>query len=196
MGAGQQALLGTGAAGGGGVANVTDDFNRADNASSLGTASDGIHSWTAQTGTWGINSNQGYCPTLSAGAGVATVDYGARDCTVQVTIKTLGGNWGFYVAYEGAADLIWVRYEGTFSRIKVTLLRTGFASFDLINVSGAWSANDILKFNLTGNTVTLYKNGASIGSQTDARVADATGTLHGLYTSSTAVRFDDFSIVP
>jgi hypothetical protein len=180
----------------GGFSDVTDNFDRADSTTTLGTASDGIHAWTPQVGTWGINTNQAYCPTLSSGSGVATVNYGARACTMQVTIKTLGGNWGFFMAHEGPADVIWCRYEGTFSRVKVSLLRTGFATVDLINVSGAWSANDVMKLNLAGNTVTLYKNGASIGNSTDARLADATGVDHGLFTSSTAARFDDFSITP
>lgn len=180
----------------GGVSNVTDDFNRADSTTSLGTASDGVHAWTAQLGTWGINSNQGYCPTLSGGGGRATVNYGARDCTLQFTTKVAASNWGATLAYESATDNIRVRYETAFTRIKLTLNRNGFASVDLINVPGAWANNDVLKVVLTGNSATVFKNGSSIGTITDARLADATGTEHGLYTESTASRFEDLSITP
>ena len=184
----------------GGVSNVTDDFNRADNASSMGTASDGVHVWTAETGTWGISSNQGYCPTLSGGLGYATVDYGARNCTLQFTIATVGRPFGAILGWEGtAADMIRIRCEiiATVHRLTIQLFRTGEVTLPLNTVDGiVWANGDVMKVVLSGQTVDVLRNGVSVANANDARVNDITGTEHGLYAASTAARFENFSIVP
>lgn len=183
-----------------GPSNVTDDFNRADNASLLGTASDGVHAWTAETGTWGVQSNQGYCPTLSGGLGYATVDYGARDCTLQVTIPTVNRPFGVILGWEGtAADVIRIRcfIIATVHRIQIQLFRTGQSNLNLGTVDGTvWANGDVMKVVVSGSTVSVYRNNVLVTSATDARFNDITGTKHGLYTEITTVRFDDLSIAP
>lgn len=187
-------------ASGGGVTNVTDNFNRADDASSMGTASDGVHVWTAHTGTWGISSNQAYCPTLSGGLGYATVDYGARDCTLQVTIPTVNRPFGVVLAWEGtAADTIRIRcfIIATVHRIQIQLFETGQTSLNFGTVDGVvWANGDVMKVVLSGSTVSVYRNNVLVTSATDARFTHSSGTRHGLYTEITTVRFDDFSITP
>lgn len=184
----------------GGVSDVTDTFNRADDASSLGTASDGVHLWTAETGTWGITSNTGYCPTLSGGLGYATVDYGARDCTLQVTISTVNRPFGVILGWEGtAADVIRIRcfIIATVHRIQIQLFRTGQTGLNFGTVDGTvWANDDVMKVVLSGSSVSVYRNNVLLTSATDARFNDITGTKHGLYTEITTVRFEDFSITP
>ena len=66
------------------VTRASDTFTRADSTTTLGTAETG-GAWTAHVGTWGISSNQAYCPT-SAGLNIATVDTGYSDGFVTVTV--------------------------------------------------------------------------------------------------------------
>jgi hypothetical protein len=54
------------------AANVTDTFNRS-NASSLGTCSNGVASWTATTGSWSISSNQVTSATSTSSYPLATI---------------------------------------------------------------------------------------------------------------------------
>ena len=185
----------------GGVSDVTDNFNRADSTTTLGTASDGVHVWTPETGTWGISSNQGYCPTLSGGLGYATVDYGARNCTLQFMIATVGRPFGAILGWEGtAADMIRIRCEiiATVHRLTIQLFRTGQTSLNFGTIDGiVWADGDVMKVVLSGQTVTVFRNGVSVTSANDSRFNDITGTKHGLYASTvTTARFEDFSITP
>lgn len=197
MGAGQQALMAT-AVPGGGITDVTDDFNRTDSAVSLGTSTSG-HLWTAQVGTWGINSNQGYCPTLSAGIGDATVDYGSIDCTLEVTFSTVARPMGVVLRWEDSSNYIRVRIRiiATVHRTEMHVINGGIQGANLISVDGVvWASGDVMKVVVSGQSLEVFRNGSSIGSITHTQVDDVTGTNHGIYTESTASRFDDFSITP
>ncbi|SRR6266852_1806721 len=71
---------------------VTDTFDRADSAVTMGTASDGIHAWTAGDGVWGISSNKAYTVTpgsihTGGETSFVTVNYGSPDAVIQVTIS-------------------------------------------------------------------------------------------------------------
>lgn len=181
-----------------GTPDVTDNFNRTDSTTTLGTASDGIHPWTAHVGTWGINTNQAYCPTLSGGLGHATCDYGARDCTTQVTFATVARPMGMAVGYADSNNYLRIRIRiiATVHRIEIHTVIAG-VFVQLTSADGTtWVDTDIMKVILgPGNSVDVHRNGASLISSTDAGLASIIGTRHGLYTESTSSRFDDFSIV-
>src|SRR5262245_57529908 len=68
---------------------AADSFNRADNASSLGST-DGAGlldpvAWIPQLGTWGISSNQAYKSGGSSAEQSAVIDAGTADVIVEVT---------------------------------------------------------------------------------------------------------------
>lgn len=183
-----------------GVTDVTDDFNRADSAVSLGTSTSG-HAWTADLGTWGISSNTAYCPTLSGGTGRATVNYGARDCTLEVTISTVQRPFGLVMGYAGdPLTQIQVRCFIIIGihRTQFILLRNGESSLNLLTVDGeVWADGDVLGAELAGSTFKLFRNGVQIGTTVnDSRINDIVGTNHGLRAEITTVRFDNFSITP
>jgi hypothetical protein len=158
--------------------------------------SDGLHSWTAQLGTWGISSNQAYCPTLSGGAGIATVEYGDRDCTAEVTISTKTNNaQGLALAFTDIGNYFRVYFHVIVgvNRTRVEALGTSYFSV----VDGIpWASGDVLKVVLSGNSFQVFRNGSLVMSGTDSRIGNNAGTKQGLYVSNIATRFDDFSIVP
>lgn len=56
--------------GGGGTITRTDNFNRADDSTGIGTPSDGGSAWIARAGHWGISANEAY-PVIGSSAGIA-----------------------------------------------------------------------------------------------------------------------------
>src|SRR5690349_20217898 len=75
------------------MTNRTDDFNRADNASALGTPSDSGGGWTVGAGTYGINGNKAY---ESAGSSLTAcwLEASISDCDVQATLSTVSAALG------------------------------------------------------------------------------------------------------
>lgn len=182
----------------GGIPNVTDDFNRTDSAVSLGTSTSG-HLWTAQVGTGGISSNQAYFPVLSGGVAYATVPYGSVDCTLEVTFSTVARPMGVNLRWEDSSNFIRVRIRviATIHRTEMHVINGGIQGANLISVDGVvWGNGDVMRVILSGQSLNVLRNGSSIGSITHTQVDDVTGTNHGIYTESTASRFDDFSITP
>lgn len=172
----------------------SDDFNRADNSSSLGTSSSG-HVWSAENGTWGISSNQAHMNTSTANA-VAVVESGVADCTVQVTLAALAGfrpgltfrfvddsNYWVWYRVTTTSYQCWKRVSGTFTLMHDA---TGLTVAD----------GDVIKVVLSGTSIALYHQGSlitTLTSQTDHQTA----TKHGMYSEiglPTNTRWDDFSV--
>jgi hypothetical protein len=107
-----------------------DNFNRANSASTLGGAVVG-GSWTANTGTWGISSNQAYLPT-EAGNSVATLNAGKTLSYVAASITAVSSNnapglmvqwldathwiYGFIDLTDGGMQ-VWQNNGGSFSQL-------------------------------------------------------------------------------
>lgn len=74
------------------ASSITDDFNRTD-ASSLGTTSNGVTSWTATSGSWGITSNQATTSTAASSYPVATVTsaLGVSDYELRIDVPSGAG---------------------------------------------------------------------------------------------------------
>ena len=71
---------------------IRDNFNRS-NASSLGTTSNQVDTWTATTGSWAIASNRATTSTAAASYPLATIETvsGSSDVDVRVDIPTGAG---------------------------------------------------------------------------------------------------------
>lgn len=170
----------------------SDNFNRADTTSGLGTPSDGGSAWVALSGVWGISSNQAY---ESAGGphSVAVLDSGTADVTVQMTLTAVGGNNAGVVARASDDNnyLLLAIYGGN----TLEIYRRDAGSFVslLAPVTSAYAAGDVFKLTVNGTSVTAYQNGVSKGTVTSA--FNQTATKHGLRShQSIAHRFDDFSV--
>ncbi len=176
------------------MASRTDTFNRADSASALGTPSDGGSAWVAQSGTWGISSNQGYDVT-GGSQETAVLEASASDVDVQVTLVLAGNSEGLIARSAGDNDYLLFVFQ-TSSNELYLYKRVGGSFTDLNGgaVSSTITSTDVFKLSVSGSTVNCYQNGVlKIGPITTT--AGQTNTKHGLRAhSSSGARFDTFSI--
>jgi hypothetical protein len=169
----------------------SDNFNRADTTSAIGTPSDAGSAWVQQSGTWGISSNQAY-ESASTVQASCVLEANAANVSVQATIATLSAAVG--IVARAADDnnylvativptqaILYKRVAGSFIQLGATFV-------------GAFSNGDVIKLVVdSGNNITVYQNGVSIITATDS--AGSTNTKHGLRANADLTsRFDNFSI--
>lgn len=169
----------------------SDDYNRADSATTLNTSSSG-HAWTALAGTWGITSNAGYLPS---GANESVAYLEASDADVTIEVKCTGTSLSRQGLAFRVVDinnfLIWYFIGGNIQCWKQ--VANGWTQIASAAVTAA--QNDIIKVVLSGTSIDLYHNGSLKASITES--AHQTATKHGMYWEvggSAAVRWDDFSV--
>jgi hypothetical protein len=175
------------------VTNVTDSFNRADSAVSLGTADSG-QTWTALTGTWGISSNKAYLVT-HVNQDTAYIDNALSDCAVQVTFNPVAANNSRLVfRLTDASNFHFVQSEGG-STYKHYKYESG--GFTQLGSYATTPANgDVLKVVLNGSSIDTYLNGTVRISVSNS--FNSTATKHGIGGANgtpTAERWEDFSAV-
>lgn len=172
------------------MTNRTDNFNRADNSASLGTPSDGGGAWTAGTGTWGVNSNQGYCSTSTALA-VATLEASVSNVEVQGTASVINSDIGVVARFANTSNYLMADFLGATS---TRLFKNVAGSFTSLGSGSAGSNGDVIVLRCdSGNNLTVKVNGVSRITATDS--AGSTNTKHGIRThNDTVARIDDFSI--
>lgn len=175
---------------GGFATDRTDNFNRTDSALSINSPSDGGSNWTIPTATavWGISSNTAYAP-VSVSQDIVVLESSVSDVDVQMTLVTKGTDTGIIARETDDNNYLLVTTSGSNS-----IYRRDTGSFVLLGTfSMAVSNNDVMKFSVSGTSLTIYQNGASRGTATSS--FNQTATKHGLRTNSdTAARFDTFSI--
>lgn len=170
--------------------NRSDDFNRADNASTMGTPSDAGSDWTYPAGTWGIFSNIGY----NAGAdnpGVAALEASAADATVGATLTVFNmsaglafrigdvNNFWFLRGHSGSGYQLWKRVAGSYTQIGSNV--------------GTPANGDVLEVTCSGNSITAKVNSSTTHNTTDSALA--ANTQHGIMSfTDNMTRFEDFSI--
>jgi hypothetical protein len=179
------------------VANRSDNFNRADSATALGTPSDGGSDWVAGSGTWGISSNQAYC--VSAGGGIvrAYLEASVANVDVSVTFAVVQANvTGLLFRYADEANN-WVVYnDGSAWRL---LLRTGGSDHtDPNNYAVAAANGDVVRVVASGSgagAIQVYINGTLRITSSQFETFGATATKHGLWCNfSTGSRWDNFTL--
>lgn len=183
---------------------ITDAFTRADDATGLGTSSEGW-SWSAalENTTLGITSNKASSGTTASGNGVvraesdlsgsdhytqaviqASVDTGGKDLSV-LTRFVVGALTHYFFHAKVAADQVelYKRVAGTYTQLGSSVAATMAAATDYT-----------LKGESNGSTQTLYLDGASKISQTDTAIAGNTraGLRWSIDTTSGTVTFDSF----
>jgi len=159
-----------------------DRFNRANDALLLGTSEIG-GAWSALAGTWGISGNSAYL-AARVGDSVAALEVGNVNHTVFVDVtpgNSLGqpallgrvvdaaNYWLLLPGQQGSSPQtlsIWKKVAGVFTNLATYNLPAGQAY-----VIGQPSRIG-LKF--SGNVVTAYINGVTLGSVTDAALNTAT----------------------
>lgn len=170
----------------------SDNFNRADNASVVGVASDGLSGWVAGFGTWGIAGNALYNSNAASNAVLTLESTDVTAGSVQLT-QTVAGNFGGLVArYTDGNNYFNLRSNSgggwVFQR------RQGGSWTSLGTLAGTNAAGDVLRIEFSGSTVRAFANGVQVGSD-DTTGLNTTATRHGVYASGDSTsRFDDFSI--
>lgn len=183
---------------GGGV-SITDTFTRADSTTSMGTTTTGSKTWTNLDGTWGIDTNKGYC-VLGPGGGLAkaTVDATIADCTMSAVITSSGTpNCGFVLRATDASNCYLVEVgPGASYAPKIYKVVGGTTTAIATGTAVTFASGDTLSVVLAGTSITVKRNGTTVASVTDSTFT--TQTKHGFYVYAPSVaglpRFDDFSL--
>lgn len=168
---------------------VFDNFDRADNPTSLGVADTG-HVWSG-SGTWGIQNNNAKHFTGS-GRQFIYVDSGVSDCAVSVIMADIF-NQSARFAFRATdnSNNYHVLANGTqynLSRNEAGVI-TNIGTIPLAPVDG-----DRIKVVLSGDTMTVFINDVQ-KLQVTGQTFNLTATKHGLGTFGTDTdTFDAFSV--
>lgn len=172
---------------------VIDDFNRADNPTSLGA------NWSAfplgGSSRHGITSNQANVQGTGYHADYWNPSTFGPDTECYVTIKA-GGEREMYVrtAQEssGATCDCYSTYGGNSGSPAWGIYQYTNGGFTLLGATFAMTltTNDVLGLEVIGNTITVYKNGASVASRTDSTWAGVSGHI-GFTTGNIAAAATD-----
>lgn len=177
------------------MTNRTDNFNRADSATTIDSPSDGGGNYTiGGGGLFGISSNQGYDPATVAFQDQAVLESSVTAVETQVTISSSsGGGTGVINRYADTNNWIGGIWD---SNSTLTLYKRVGGSYTVIQSTGSltFSANDVMKLRSDSSDLhTLTQNGVSRCSGTEA--AGSTNTKHGIFCDgTTSRRFEDLSI--
>lgn len=172
-----------------------DAFNRADSASSLGTTDIGGLTWVADVGTWGISGKQAYLVTSSGGGpNAAYLDVGTADVVITCTIAAWQTNdfHRIICRYTDISNHILLQLSNgkyqLYKRVTTTYTQLGSDS------AASVAAGDVVRLLANGNNFTVYVNGVSQITATDA--FNNTVTKHGISVGANATtpRFTNFSI--
>lgn len=168
---------------------ITDSFNRADNASSLGSTDTG-QAWT-DNGTFGISTNQMY-RTSTVDGELAWITAGVTDMTTSITVSAFGGQTGAVARMTDTSNF-YLAHVATGGQVTIyKCVAGGFTQ--LATTATAFTTGDVLGLKVAGTQITSLRNGATIDSVSDSALT--TGTLAGVRAGNTSTtwRIDAFSV--
>lgn len=149
---------------------ATDNFTRADSPSSLGSAVAG-GAWTAQNGTWGIQTNKAYTTTPSQ-QNVATLGAIATgDGLLSMTLSTTGDGGPVFRFTNTSNYFYYSNSSGKLGQFKAG------AESALVTTSGG-SNGDVIAVELLGPNINIYRNGTLLISY--ATAFNQSATIHGM----------------
>lgn len=180
------------AAGGGGVL-VTDSFDRADDASSLGNADTG-QTWQVH-GTGSILTNRARFAALGSSptAGLAWIHSGSGDGVVEITFSTVN-NFGLLVFRLSDVNN-YLAFEGTGGVGQRVIKREAGTVGSVVVFGGSVVAGDVITIALNGTAIDVEKNGSGLGSTSSSFNQTADGHGFGCH-GNVGHRWDDFSYTP
>lgn len=190
--------------GGGSVSSTTggtgrtDNFTRADSATTINPPSDGGTNWALDTAaTWGISSNQGYTAVTSgSNQDIIVLQSSASDVTVQVTLSVVDGTTDAGLVAREVDSNNYLMLITTRASTNLRLFKNVAGTLTQLGSTVSYTAanGDVLKLTVSGTSITGYVNSVSQIAVTDS--AGQTNTRHGLRTfNEIATRFSAFSIV-
>ena len=171
------------------ITYVFDDFNRANNQSSLGNAITG-QPWMVQLDTWGILNNQAYLASSSAQSTAGIDSLHADDIAVQVTFSVNSHEQRLIFRYGGIANHWYVRGFGTnYELVKfVSNSPVPMGTFTTTPVGG-----DVIRVELVGSNIVIKVNGNIAITANDS--FNQSATIHGLGSlTNNTPQWDNFSV--
>lgn len=177
------------------IVPITDDFNRADNSTTLGTAPTG-QAWEVLTSgtTFGISSNRASKTATGTDVeGVAVLETGRSDVDISITVAAVGGGLGPVFRATDAQNC-WVVDGGNGHKLYKRV--GGSFGTPLGTVATAAAVGDVVRVIASGNTISASVNGGTPLVVTDS--FNQTATKHGIRISGTGAptgRLDNLSIV-
>lgn len=183
------------------MALITDNFTRADSATSLGSSSEGW-SWAVNSGTGGIKINLGSNKSSTATLlrARAEIDLGSSDNWAQAVYAHGAANaanqFGVCVRFDSASDTCYqfsMREDGLNTRIFKVVAGTQTALTTATTT--ALAVGDVIRLEAIGTTINAYRNGTLIATVTDSTIT--TGKRAGVYAVQSSglvdnVQFDNF----
>ncbi|MBL7632607.1 RHS repeat protein, partial [Frankia sp. CN6] len=154
-------------------------FTGANSASSLGVADTG-ESWQVLSGTWGVNGNNAYLVSGSAGVAVMPAP---SDGMVRFTAPVAQNHLGVAFRVQDAGNL-WTLTTEPGSNALILAKRVGGVVTTVATYAGACcAAADVYAVRMAGSVLTVYRNDRVVGSVTDSQFS--TATRAGLYALNT-----------
>lgn len=185
---------------------VTDTFDRANNALTMGSADTG-QIWVPQLGSvWGISSNLAYTSTsgVIVGAGVSSgitvVDALVHNVIAQVTATAINNGASLVGWYVDDSNYLSFHYRGDFNIWTYYEITGGFQTdIHFFNFGSPPPApGDVLRMELCDVPVpqiALYQNGLELFAANITHPTPFVGaTKYGLGTNNTNVGFNDFTV--
>lgn len=173
------------------MANRSEDFTKADSASTVNPASDGGANPSALVGTWGIASNHGYNPGADSGA-LLVWESSASTVDVQFTLTGETNDAGVVAMCSDASNFLLWRVNNSTSHDLYQQVAGSYTA--LATGLGAYSGTDVLKLSVSGTTAVARVNGTTLTTQSFS-AALASNTKHGLrFSSDSNSRASAFSV--
>lgn len=169
---------------------ITDDFDRANNAS-LGSSPEGW-SW-AELGdsTLSINSNQVF-QSNGDNDGVARAESDLSSADHYAQIVAVVGTPCPCVRFDAASLTYYLGAIRTDLAVRMLYKRVSSTYTQLALDTVANAANDVVKLDVAGSTLTLYRNGVSVLSITDSSISAGIRTGIANLAGFDDLRGDDF----
>lgn len=187
---------------------INDTFDRADNNTTLGTATSG-QAWTAVSGTWGISNNEGYCVSDASGNKAILPTVGTGDyttlCTVRGDMDPAGNNFrraAVMVRYIDALNFLYVFLDNG----NVFLSKTSAGSSSFLQTASQTTVDNVdyvVKVISNGGNMKVYvdnvlkiDNTLSSGDITKYASSGVTGIyLEKNGAPAVAARWNNFSVI-
>lgn len=176
-------------------ASVTDGCGHAEGvANGLGAGGSGL-SWVSSLGTWQSASNVSNATALSGGSAIRTIALTTPHNWVLASLTRSASNVGLVTRYSDTNNYVYAYHDGT----NITLRKVVSGSDSEVMVPTAASYGNGYQLAILANETkfrVLYKNLLVGSEQTITDVGLQTGTMVGLYTTSTSNTFDDALVYP
>ncbi len=168
---------------------VSDTFNRANSATSLGNTDSG-QVWTATKGTFGISGNQAYISGGCPAPAYAVVNAGITDATIQVTLSTNTQDVRIPFRYVDLNNMYWLESAG--GSYVLNKYSNGVRTQPASTIGATPANGDLINIVFIVANITVYVNEVPRILTSDSSI---NGTNYGIGTwCATSMRFDDFSV--